>query len=189
MITFKRRTAMLIGGAMMLHAESSVVLFQPKPANTLELFVGKTGVLSGKRHRFEFAEYEGKLEMDKSVEFTIRSAAISCRDTWVKSSDLATIEQFAKKDMLASEKYPTIRFASTAIEAVGGDEYRVKGMLQIRDVRKPVDVMVRRSAGEYLGLARFRMTDFGLKPPSAAFGLVGTKDELEFRFKLAGKAE
>src|SRR3954447_17216102 len=103
MITLKRRIVLLTGSAILLHAEPSVVLFQPKTTNSLELFVDKTGILSGKRHRFVFSAYEGRLDMDKSVEFTIRSGTISCRDTWVKSSDLSTIEQVAKKDMLLAD--------------------------------------------------------------------------------------
>src|SRR5689334_21606970 len=127
--------------------------------------------------------------MDKSVEFTICSGTISCRDTWVESSDLAKIEQVAKKDMLLTDRYPLIRYTSTSIEAIEKDQYRVRGTLQIRDIRKPVDVLVQRGGSEYTGTAKVRMTDFGLKPPSAALGLIGTRDEMEFQFKLTGTPE
>src|SRR4051794_7803330 len=131
MISIKRQTVLLIGSAVLLHSESTVVLFQPKTTNSLELFVDKTGILSGKRHRFVFGAYEGRLEMDKSVEFTIRAGTISCRDTWVKSSDLPKIERVAKNDMLLADKHPLIRYTSTSIEALDKDQYRVHGTLQI----------------------------------------------------------
>jgi polyisoprenoid-binding protein YceI len=189
MIEFKRRTVILIGSALLLQAEPGIVLFRPLPANSLDLYVEKTGFLSGKKHHFVFTEYEGRADMEKSVEFTIRSASISCRDKWVKDSDIPKIEQVARKDMLAIDKYPSIRFQSTSIQALEEGKYRVSGMLQIRDMRKPVDVVVQRSGSEYTGSAKFRLTDFGLKPPSAALGLVGTKNEVEFQFKVFGDSE
>ena len=36
------------------------------------------------------------------------------------------------------------------------------------------------------GSSRVRLTDFGLKPPTAALGTIGTKNEMLFRFVLAG---
>jgi len=32
------------------------------------------------------------------------------------------------------------------------------------------------------GVSRIRLTDFGLKPPAAALGTIGTKNEMLFRF-------
>ena len=43
-------------------------------------------------------------------------------------------------DFFAMEQYPTITFTSTAVEHVGGDDYRVTGDLTIKDVTKPVTV-------------------------------------------------
>jgi hypothetical protein len=43
-------------------------------------------------------------------------------------------------------------------------------------------------AGEYLsieGVARVRLTDFGLKPPTAVLGTIGTMNEMVFQFVLA----
>jgi hypothetical protein len=34
------------------------------------------------------------------------------------------------------------------------------------------------------GTARVRLTDFGLKPPSAAFGAIGARDEMTLHFAL-----
>ena len=86
-------------------------------------------------------------------------------------------------------KYPSIQFRSTSIQALENGKYRVSGMLQIRDLRTPVDVLVQRSGSGYIGYAEFRLTNFGLKPPSGALGLIGAKNEVEFLFILSGKPE
>jgi polyisoprenoid-binding protein YceI len=189
MLCVTRRTILIAGSAMLLQAESAVIYFHPEPTDSLELFVDKTGVLSGKRHRFLFSGYEGKLDMNTSVEFTIVSKSIECRDTWVKQGDLSKIEKVARTDMLAVDRYPSIRFRSTAVREISPGHFNVSGTLQIRSTSRPVEIVVERSASEYKGSAKFKLTDFGLKPPTAAFGLVGTKDEVEFRFRLAHRSE
>jgi hypothetical protein len=35
------------------------------------------------------------------------------------------------------------------------------------------------------GMSVIRLTDFGLKPPTAAFGTIGTENEMSFRFAIA----
>lgn len=186
---FARKTVLAIGSVLILQAEPGVVAFRPDPAGVLELFVDKTGLLSGKQHRFVFTDFEGRLDADKEVAFTIRSASIVCKDSWVSAEDLKKIEKTAKTEMLAVERYPEIRYRSTAIQAVAPDRYKVTGQLEIRDKSRTVEVMVRRASGEYKGTASFKLTDFGLKPPSAALGLVGTKDEVRFSFTLPQKPE
>jgi polyisoprenoid-binding protein YceI len=90
--------------------------------------------------------------------------------------------------MLAAERYPDIRFASTNVRQSGPDTYEVTGELTIRDRAKPVKVSVTELRGTttaFRGTAIVRLSDFGLKPPSAALGLVGTKDEMTLMFSLA----
>ena len=43
-------------------------------------------------------------------------------------------------DFFAMEQYPTITFASTSVEHVGGDDYKVTGDLTLKDVTKAVTV-------------------------------------------------
>ncbi len=180
---------LLILAALSLGAESKTIHLNPDPANTLELLVEKTGVMSGKRHRFLFTAYSGKLDMDTSVSFTIQAASLVCTDTWVSAKDLKKIENVAKTDMLAIDRHPVLRFQSTEIRAIAPDRYSVRGNLEIRGIHKPVDVTVVRSSADYKGNAKIRLTDFGLKPPSAALGLVGTKETMDFNFTLVRKAE
>jgi polyisoprenoid-binding protein YceI len=168
---------------------------KPSPDGRVELFVGKTGLLSGKTHHFVFEAYEGLVDLDpaapaiSTVQLRITSRSIVCRDTWVSSSDIRKIEKVALNDMLAADRYPEIRFRSVRIEQLNPAVYRIDGEVTIRDVTRPVVMSVERTGEDlYAGEAKLKLTDFKLKPPSAALGLIGTKDEMLLRFSLHAKA-
>jgi polyisoprenoid-binding protein YceI len=104
------------------------------------------------------------------------------------------VQEFARKDMLNAERYPSMTFDSSSISEhlrVDGPagEFEVKGTLTIRNVGKPVMIRVRiepRPDGtlRFTGESKIKLTDYGLKPPSAALGTVGTKDEMDVKFIL-----
>ena len=157
----------------------------PESGNELHLYVEKTGVLSGKKHDFTFTDYSGQIEPDTAVRFILKSASIVCKDTWVSAKDLPKVTKAATQDMLAIDKYPTVEFHSTSVKKLTDNTYEAVGPLSIRDKTKDVTVHVRQTAPmTYEGSAKFKMSEFGLKPPSAALGLVGTKDEMTFVFSL-----
>ena len=113
-----------------------------------------------------------------------------CKDAWVSAKDLRKISQVALEDMLAANRYPTMTFTSSEIKALGGDRYVAQGMLVIRGISKPVEVNVQlRSANPTMlwveGSARIRLSDYGLKPPSAILGAIGTEDAMALNFRLA----
>ena len=156
----------------------------PGGDNVLELYVEKTGLLAGKKHRFLFDRFEGQLD-ESHVTMTIDAASIRCVDTWVSANDLKKIEKTARTEMLDVSRFPAMKFESTAIRQTAPDRFEVSGMLTIRDRSRPVVVSVIKTGNQsYRGSAKIRLTDFGLKPPSAALGLVGTKDEMTFAFVL-----
>ena len=103
-------------------------------------------------------------------------------------SNLRKVQEYAVKDMLAVDRYPRISFRSTAVRKTG-TRIEADGMLTIRDVTKPMVVTVSLRDGAdgapvLEGNARIRLTDFGLKPPTAALGTIGTKNEMLFHFVL-----
>ena len=66
-------------------------------------------------------------------------------------------------------------------------------MLTIRSIVKPALVIVtlNSSTPELLmveGRSEIRLKDFGLKPPTAGLGLVGTRNEMSVHSKLEGVA-
>jgi polyisoprenoid-binding protein YceI len=156
----------------------------PGEGNVLELYVEKTGLLAGKKHRFLFDRFEGRFD-ESHVTMTIDAASIRCVDTWVSANDLKKIEKTARTEMLDVSRFPSLKFESTAIRQTAPDRFEVSGALTVRDRSRTVIVAVMKTGDRsYRGSAKIRLTDFGLKPPSAALGLVGTKDEMAFAFVL-----
>jgi len=161
----------------------------------MELTVEKSGLLSGKKHLFTFSRYEGRLLFDRkrpeasTITLSIESNSVSCHDTWLSMKDLRKVQEYALKDMLAADRYPQIIFRSVAIKKIDDSQYEVQGTLTIRDISRPAVVMVSLRAGSngvlpVEGESRLRLTDFGLKPPTAALGTIGTKNEMSFHFVL-----
>ena len=92
------------------------------------------------------------------------------------------------EDMLAARRFPVIEFHSTSVQSNESGDFKVTGALTIRDRTKPVTIAAKRSSvdgSRFEGRAAIKLTDFGLEPPSAALGLVGTKDEITLVFSLA----
>jgi polyisoprenoid-binding protein YceI len=82
-----------------------------------------------------------------------------------------------------------LKFRSTRVERAGADRFRVDGTLEVRGIARPaqVEVTVRESGRRALALegrSVVRLTSYGLKPPSAALGAIGTKDEMVVSFRL-----
>lgn len=149
-------------------------LIAPAPDAYFALDVEKTKLWAGRKHVFHFSRYRGEIR-ESSVVFTVESASLSCKDDWVKPSQIKDIEK-AALDLLQPAKFPEIKFVSTRVVPGG-----VEGSLTIRDVTRPIAIAVK----GYEGTAMVSLSDFGLKPPSGAFSFaIGTKDEMTVRFKL-----
>lgn len=158
--------------------------FAPAEGNSLELYVEKTGLLAGEKHRFLFDRFEGRLD-ESHVTMSIDAASIRCVDTWVSANDLKKIAKTARTEMLDVIRFPSLTFESTVIRQTAPDRFEVSGMLTVRDRSRAVVVAVMKTGNQsYRGSAKLRLTDFGLKPPSSALGLVGTKEEMTFAFVL-----
>jgi polyisoprenoid-binding protein YceI len=89
--------------------------------------------------RGAFNEFDGKAHIDaddpskSSVTLAIKGESIDTRN---EQRDA----HLRSNDFLDLANYPEITFVSTAVEALGGDNYRVSGDLTIRGVTKPVSV-------------------------------------------------
>jgi polyisoprenoid-binding protein YceI len=184
--------------AVAMPAQIQTIAIRPSPENRMQLLVTKTGFLRGKQHLFLFERYDGSIRYDtrkpeaSQVSFSIESSSISCKDTWVSVNDLRKIQEMALKDMLDAEHHPRIVFVSTAIKEVGPGKFDIQGQLTIRGIAKPITAVVSMTTAaggglSFEGRSQVRLTDYNLKPPSAALGTIGTKDEMSFSFLLAGK--
>jgi polyisoprenoid-binding protein YceI len=178
-----------------LLAEPVAIDLRSSASSRMELSVEKTGLLAGKKHLFTFGSYAGRLQFDReaptssTVEFDIESSSILCQDSWLSAKDLRKVQQYAVTEMLAAASHPLIQFRSTGVRKLDPDRYAVDGILTLRNLSRQalVTVAVDQGSGAQLsfeGTVKIRLTDFGLKPPTAAFGTIGTKDEIVLRFVL-----
>jgi polyisoprenoid-binding protein YceI len=179
----------------LLHGEVAAYEIRPAQGARFVLTVEKTGLLRGKKHQFVFEDYRGTLHYDSDspehsrVDLSIRSASAVCMDKWVSQKDLKKIQAYALDDMLAAEKYPELHFSSAGVVRKGENTFEVAGTLTIRGIAKPTTVMVelgRDSSriSSLSGHAVVRLKDYGLKPPTAALGTIGTKNEMTVEFSL-----
>jgi len=191
-----RVLTLLLLSAAVLAAQPRPYRIAPEPDSRFTLQVDKTGLMSGKKHLLVFERYDGRLDHDpqnpqqSQLELTIVSASLVVTDDWVNEKDRAKIADEALNNMLAASKYPETKFRSGSIRAVAGsDRYEVQGDLTIRNLTRPVAVQVelrQQDDGSLMfdGQATVKMKDYGLKPPSAALGLIGTKNEMLVSFHL-----
>lgn len=163
----------------------------PAAGNRLALEVYKTGLWSGKKHSFTFERYQGTLLYDpeaperSQVRFTVDAKSIALHDAWVSENDRAKVTKYALSDMLGADRYPQLLFTSTRIVAKAPNQFEVQGTLTMRGVAKPATVTVTLKPGlSFEGSATLRMTDWGMKPPKAALGAIGTRDEMQVSFTL-----
>lgn len=173
-------------------AGSHVYTILPAAGSRLALVVEKTGLMSGRQHLFLFERYRGTLDYDPEapersrVDLVIEASSAVCKDTWVSAKDLQKIQKYALADMLDASQHPELHFASTAITRRGAATYLVEGMLTIRGIARPVvvNVTVDPDVSAVDGSAVVKMRDYGLKPPTAALGAIGTRNEMKVDFRL-----
>jgi polyisoprenoid-binding protein YceI len=94
--------------------------------------------------------------------------------------------------MMDIPKHPHLLFTSRQVIPLGGGRFQVKGSLEIRGVAAPVTLEVTLAGSQpdtldFQGNAQVLMGDYGLKPPGAALGLIGTKNEMKVEFKLRAR--
>ncbi|MBV8152264.1 MAG: polyisoprenoid-binding protein [Candidatus Eremiobacteraeota bacterium] len=95
--------------------------------------------------RGTFKNVHGSLEFDPERPTDLRvETTIDANTCW--TGEPTRDNHLRSQDFLYCERYPTIRFASTAVEQVGATDYRVTGDLTIRDVTKQAILAVK-----YLG--------------------------------------
>lgn len=190
---------MLAGAVPASAQEERTYRIEPGPDSRFELLVDKTGLMRGKQHRITFDRYQGTLRYDAAqperarVELIIAAASLDVRDSWLGTKDQTKVKEYARQEMLAVGKYPELRFASTAVRR-DGEAFAVDGTLTIRGVARPATVRVRLTPGAQgtlalAGESNVVMTQYGLKPPSAGLGTVGTKDEMRVTFDVRARPE
>ncbi len=187
---------LFLAAGMPLTAE--IYRIAPVDEAEVRLKVYKTGFMRGKVHDFVFKRYSGEIDFDASnpensnVRIDIEADSMVCEDTWVNAGKLVKIEREGKGKILQAARYPYISFRSKEIRAAVDGSFAAVGLLTIRNRSKAVRVAVVMSATgagglRFDGSAVIALKDYGIKPPSAAFGAVGTKNEMDVSFRLTAR--
>jgi polyisoprenoid-binding protein YceI len=191
-----RLSVLLACAAGFLHGEFVTYELRPAQGARFALTVEKTGLMRGKKHVFVFGAYKGTLLYDPDspehsrVDLFVRADSAVCMDKWVSEKDLKKIQAYALNDMLAADRYPELHFSSVGAVRKDENTFEVTGMLTIRGIRKPATIIVSvsRNSGTISSLSGHsvvRLKDYGLKPPTAALGAIGTRNEMTVEFSLA----
>lgn len=173
----------------------TVYTISPSADSTLALEVMKTGLMGRKKHVLFFENFAGELSYIREhpessrLDISIDALSVVCRDEWLKPKQQRLVTEYARKEALAADRHPEIRFASTRISAKALRGFVVEGVLTLRGTGRNVRVNVvlnpmKRNRLQIDGDATLKLSDFGIHPPSMLLGLVGTKDEALLRLLL-----
>jgi polyisoprenoid-binding protein YceI len=150
--------------------------------------VYKAGVLSAFGHDHEISAPIAGGSVDASqhkVELYIRTGALRVQDAKASEKDRAEIQAtMVGPEVLDAGNYNEIRFHSTSVQAAGAGAWKVSGELRLHGETRPVSMEVRGDSGEYKGICRLNITDFGIKPVKAAGGAVRVKDQVQIDFVI-----
>jgi len=123
----------LIGAAVTAQAEP--VTYKLDPTHTNVLFSWSHFGFSNPSANLGLSDgtlvFDEKNPAKSSVEVTLPLADL---DTHVSKLD----EHLKKPDFFDADKYPSVTFKSTKVQAVGGNKYKVTGDLTVHGVTKPV---------------------------------------------------
>lgn len=175
-------------GLASIQAASQSVRIDPQ-RSTMTLKVFKSGLFSafGHNHEIRAPITSGNVVKSgaQSIELTVDARRMQVLDPDLAADKRAEVQKTMESDaVLDSERFPQIRFVSRAIEASGGNRYRVSGELTLHGVTGPVVVSVEERGGHYIGSATVKQSEFGIKPVTVAGGTVKVKDAVEIVFEI-----
>jgi polyisoprenoid-binding protein YceI len=116
-------------------AQAAPVTYKLDPGHTMVLFSWNHFGFSNPTANLGLGEgtlvFDEKDAAKSSVDVTLPLANL---DTHVSALD----EHLKKPDFIDADKYPTVTFKSTKVQAAGGNKYKVTGDLTVHGVTKPV---------------------------------------------------
>ena len=155
---------------------------------TLTVRTGKAGAAAKAGHNLviEVTTWKATLDLghdpaETTLALTADARSLRVRDGSGGMGELggdekASIEQSIDDDVL---KGGAIEFRSTSVEPGSGGALRVRGDLDLLGRRRPIAFDLDASGRRLTGSARFKQTDFGMKPFSTLFGTLKVADEVE----------
>lgn len=160
--------------------------------SSITIRVYKAGLLSafGHEHEIHAAIDRGTIDEGKqTVEFSVNARSLRVMDHDISDQDRAEIQStMLGPKVLDSEKFPEIRFHSTAVEPNGPGTWNARGDLMLHGQTHSVQVSVAGANGRYRGSGVLRQRDFGITPVNVAGGSIKVKDEVRIEFDIVANA-
>jgi len=157
--------------------------------SVLTVHVSSAGVFGAFGHDHDIAApiASGRAEISArpSIELRVDARALRVAGEKESEKDRPKIQAtMLGPEVLDSERHPEIVFRSTTVEPSGSGRWRVQGNLTLHGQTRPVSVEVSERGGHYVGSARLRQSEFGIKPVKVAGGAVKVKDEVRIQFDV-----
>ena len=179
---------LLVASAATLGAQAAKIAVVPASSITVE------GTSNVHAWHLTSSTFTTEIEMVTPVDALakVQSVTLALPVTTLKSGKGGLDKNTYKA--LNAEKHPTITFRMTSYSAVpsaSAAKAIVKGVLAVNGVEKEValDATITGDAQSGLkavGVTKFNMTDFGVKPVTALLGTIRTGNEVTIRFALTG---
>lgn len=106
------------------------------PAHAEIGFVGRHMMFT--KVRGQFTDYDARIEIPADGDLTRAVATATIEAASITTGNADRDAHLRSPDFFDVERYPTLTFRSTSVEALGGPSYRVTGDLTIKDVTNPV---------------------------------------------------
>lgn len=137
----------------------------------------------------KFRKFATQLAFDP-VKPAAARASIDVDLTSIDTGSSEADQEAAGKQWFDTKAFPTARFASGSVKALGGDRYEVAGKLTIKgrtqNVVAPVTFTTQGSQGVFEGAFSFKRADFAIgEGPWAAFDTVANEIRIKFRIIAA----
>lgn len=136
----------------------------------------------------------GSITMDEGTLKSINSLTVEVPCKSIKS-EKGSIMDNKTYDALKADKYPNITYKLDKITSLNKKtnyDINASGNLTIAGTTKKVDMYVQGKVGgdgsfTFSGSKKLKMTDFGIKPPTALMGTMTVGDEVEIVFSVTLK--
>jgi polyisoprenoid-binding protein YceI len=183
---------MRYAGLLLALGITATCIAQTRPLDTAQstitIHAYKSGVFSfaGHDHTISALVSNGTIdEAKRAIEFTVNTKDMQVLDPGESDKNKAEIRStMLGSSLLDADKFPEIKFHSTDIRQLTPTTLDVHGELLLHGVSHPLTLRVTKDGDHYIGQAKLKQTDYGLKPVSVAGGTVKVKDEILIEFSI-----
>ena len=155
---------------------------------TVHVFKSGLFAFAADNHEISAPIATGEISGDpaSSVKLTVETAHMTVLDPQMAADKRAQVQaRMVGPDVLDVDKYPTIEFTSTSVQAAASGGLDVTGALTIHGTTQTIHLHVSEANGRYTGSTTLKQTDFGIRPITIAGGTVKVKDEIRIDFDIA----